>query len=104
MIRENIIKIPANTKVGDVILIETLISHPMHSESKTEPQNVSFIKNLTVKFDSKEVFNAKLTPKISANPYISFYMKISKSGILSFTWTENTGRSWSETRKLSVKS
>lgn len=109
------IVIPKSAKTGDIIEIKTLITHQNNpekqltgeqdqsgqdTESKNEPDR--YIRDFTVAFEDTQVFHARLTPKISANPYISFYLKAEKSGDLIFTWQENTGRSWTTKHHIKV--
>lgn len=100
------IKFPEAAKVGDVIEIKTLISHVMEtgqrkdSEGKTIPRDI--ISSLVVSFAGKEFFRASLQPGISANPYISFYLRVPGPGDIKFVWTDDAGKSIAEDMKLNV--
>ena len=100
------IKFPEAAKVGDVIEIKTLISHVMEtgqrkdSEGKTIPRDI--ISSLVVSFAGKEFFRASLQPGISANPYISFYLRVPGPGDIKFIWTDDAGKSIVEDMKLNV--
>lgn len=101
------VKVQKSAKAGDIIEIKTLISHKMETgirkdrkTGKLIPRNI--INEFTATFDGKEVFKGKLHPSISANPYFSFHMKATKSGEFVFTWKDDSGKSWSAKRPLTV--
>jgi sulfur-oxidizing protein SoxZ len=100
------IKLPETAKVGDIIEIKTLISHVMETgqrrdaEGKTVPRDI--INSLAVSFAGKEFFRASLQPGISANPYISFYLRVPGPGDIKFIWTDDAGKSTVEEMKLNV--
>ena len=78
------IKLPESAKVGEVIEIKTLISHVMETgQRKGRTASLiprSIINTFTAKFAGTEVFKAELHPGISANPYLSFFMKVPGPG------------------------
>jgi sulfur-oxidizing protein SoxZ len=101
------IKVPATAKLGEVIEIKTLITHIMETGQRkdaktgeTIPRRI--INTFAAKFAGKEVFRMKLQPGISANPYISFFMKVPGPGEFEFTWTEDGGDAITEKAKLEV--
>ena len=100
------IKFPETAKAGDIIEIKTLISHVMETgqrrdaEGKTIPRDI--INSLVVSFAGQEFFRASLQPGISANPYISFYLRVPGPGDIKFIWTDDAGKSIVEEMKLNV--
>ncbi|HEY5830783.1 MAG: thiosulfate oxidation carrier complex protein SoxZ [Hyphomicrobiaceae bacterium] len=100
------IKLPESAKVGEVIEIKTLISHVMETGQRrgTDGNLVprSIINNFTAKYAGAEVFKAELHPGISANPYLSFFMKVPGPGEFEFSWTEDGGKQITEKAKLNV--
>jgi sulfur-oxidizing protein SoxZ len=100
------IKLPETAKVGEVIEIKTLVSHVMETgqrkdaEGKPIPRNI--INSFSVKFAGEEVFAAELNSGISANPYLSFFMKVPGPGELEFTWVEDGGNAIVDRQKLNV--
>ena len=89
------IKLPETANVGEVIEVKTLISHVMETgqrkdaDGKTIPRSI--INLFTATFAGAEVFTAELHPGISANPYLSFFMKVPGPGEFEFTWVEDGG-------------
>ena len=100
------IKLPESAKVGEVIEIKTLISHVMETGQRrgTDGNLVprSIINNFTAKYAGAEVFKAELHPGISANPYLSFFMKVPGPGAFAFSWTVDGGTQITEKAKLNV--
>ncbi|HET6928460.1 MAG TPA: thiosulfate oxidation carrier complex protein SoxZ [Hyphomicrobiaceae bacterium] len=100
------IKLPESTKIGDVIEIKTLISHVMETGQRKDadgkPIPRSIINSFKVTFGGEQVFAAELHPGISANPYLSFFMKVPGPGELEFTWVDDAGVRVVEKMKLNV--
>jgi sulfur-oxidizing protein SoxZ len=100
------IKLPESAKVGEVIEIKTLISHVMETGQRrgTDGNLVprSIVNSFTAKYAGAEVFKAELHPGISANPYLSFFMKVPGPGEFEFSWTEDGGKQITEKAKLNV--
>ena len=100
------IKLPASAKVGEVIEIKTLVSHVMETgqrkdaDGKAIPRNI--INAFSAKFAGAEVFSAELHPGISANPYLSFFMKVPGPGEFEFTWVEDGGNTIVDKETLNV--
>lgn len=100
------VRLPESAKVGDVIEIKTLISHVMETGQRKEgdgkPIPRFIINAFSATFAGAEVFKAELHPGISANPYISFYMRVPGPGEFEFTWTDDNGVKVSEKARLNV--
>ena len=100
------IKLPASAKVGEVIEIKTLVSHVMETGQRKDPDGKAIPRNIinafSAKFAGAEVFSAELHPGISANPYLSFFMKVPGPGEFEFTWVEDGGNTIVEKETLNV--
>ncbi len=100
------IRVPQSIKRGDVVEIKTLITHPMESgqrkdtDGKTIPRMI--INRMNVTLNGKQVFEARLEPAMSANPYLSFFLKCTQSGTLDFTWTDDNGGLYKASHPLTV--
>jgi sulfur-oxidizing protein SoxZ len=102
------VRVPKSATVGEIIEIKTLISHPMESgqrkDSKTGeiiPRKI--INKFTCTFNDAEVFSADLHPAISANPFLSFSMRCTESGTLTFSWVDDDGSAYTEPKELTVE-
>jgi sulfur-oxidizing protein SoxZ len=100
------IKLPDAAKAGDLIEIKTLISHVMETGQRKDPDGKviprNIINSFAATFAGDEVFKADLQPGISANPYLSFFMKVPGPGEFEFTWVEDGGNKIVEKIKLNV--
>jgi len=101
------IKMPESANTGDIIEIETLIAHPMETGQRMDSEtgkliSRNIIEEFTARFNGTEVFRAKLYPFIAANPYIAFPVRVEESGEFEFTWRDADGKTWQETRAISV--
>ncbi|PJI38011.1 thiosulfate oxidation carrier complex protein SoxZ [Ferrovibrio sp.] len=100
------IRIPQGIQRGDVIEIKTMISHPMESGQRKDdggriiPRMI--VNRMTVTLNGRQVFEARLEPAVSANPYVSFFLKCTQSGRLDFTWTDDNGGLYKASRDLTV--
>ena len=99
-----LINVPKKARNGDVIEIKTLMSHIMetgyrHTASgEVVPRDI--ITSFTCRFDGEEIFRADLFPATAANPFISFFTVVSKSGKFDFEWIGDNG--FSETASASI--
>ena len=100
------IKLPETVKTGDVIEVKTLVTHVMETGNRKDKDGKPIprdILNLFIaKFGDQEVFRAELGPGISANPYISFQMRVPGPGTFEFSWTDDNGVKTVELTPLNV--
>ena len=100
------LRVPANAKKGELVEVKTLITHPMETgqrkdaDGKLVPRLI--VNSLSVTYNDKPVLNATLEPAISANPYLSFFVKVEESGTLNFKWTDDNKQSWTAESKIEV--
>lgn len=100
------IRVPQGIKRGDVVEIKTMITHPMESGQRLgsdgKPVPRMIINRMTVTLNGEQVFEARLEPAISANPYLSFFLKCQQSGELEFTWADDNGGLYKARHALTV--
>lgn len=100
------IKLPDTVKTGDVIEVKTLVTHVMETGNRKDkdgkPIPRDILNTFVAKFGDREVFRAELGPGISANPYISFQMRVPGPGAFEFYWTDDSGITTVETTALNV--
>ena len=100
------LRVPTSAKKGEVIEVKTLITHPREngqrkdSDGKLIPRLL--VSSLQVTYNDKPVLNATLEPAISANPYLSFFVRVEESGTLKFKWTDDNKQSWTAESKIEV--
>ena len=100
------VKVPKSAAAGETITIKTLISHKMESgQRKDDDGNViprSIINRFTADFNGQNVIDVTLEPAISTNPYFQFEAIVPESGEFTFTWYDDDGSVYEETKKITV--
>jgi sulfur-oxidizing protein SoxZ len=100
------VKVPSSASAGETITIKTLISHPMESgQRKGSDGNKiprSIINRFTCEFNGEMVIDVTLEPAISTNPYFEFEAKVPASGDFKFTWYDDDGSVYEETKSITV--
>lgn len=93
-------------KAGDMMEIKTLISHVMETgfrpgpDGRIKPRDI--ITELTCEYDGEVVFRAEMHPATSANPYVTFETRATRSGPLKLTWRGDNGFEQTETIDIVV--
>lgn len=100
------IRVPANPKKGEVIEVKTLITHAMETGQRKDAAGATvprkIVNSMRVTYNGKPVFEAKLEPAISANPYLSFHLRVDEPGTLLFTWKDDDGVEYKAEQKITL--
>ena len=100
------VRVPRDAAAGESIVIKTLISHPMESgQRKDGDGNLiprSIINRFTCEFNGQSVIDVTLEPAISTNPYFEFQSLVPESGTFTFTWYDDDGSVYTETKDIAV--
>lgn len=100
------VKVPRSASAGDSVLLKTLISHPMESgqrkDSDGNPIPRSIINRFTCDFNGENVIDATLEPAVSTNPFIEFEALVPEAGEFVFTWYDDDGSVYTETKAIAV--
>ncbi len=100
------VRVQAKAKKGELVEVKTLVTHPMESgqrkdaDGKVVPRLI--VNGFDATFNGKPVMSIKLDPAVSANPYLSFFVRVDDSGTLKLTWTDDNKQSWSSETKIEV--
>ncbi|MFM1815649.1 MAG: thiosulfate oxidation carrier complex protein SoxZ [Pseudomonadota bacterium] len=100
------LKVPSSAKKGEVIVIKTLISHPMESgqrkgkDGKPIPRKI--INKFECTFNGKLVFACDIEPAVSNNPYLQFSVKMNESGKFVFKWFDDDGSVYEASNDITV--
>ncbi len=101
------IKIPASVKKGEVFQVKTLLKHPMESGLRKDdggkPVPRKIINRFVCKADGKEVFASDFNTAVSADPFLTFHLRLEKSAKLELSWYDDDGSVISETVEVEVK-
>ena len=100
------VKVPKKASKGEVIVIKTLISHPMESgQRKDKEGNLiprQIINKFTCEFNGQTVFSCDMDPAVSANPYVEFSAKMEESGTFKFIWVDDDGSVYESENEITV--
>ncbi|MDJ1006248.1 MAG: thiosulfate oxidation carrier complex protein SoxZ [Paracoccaceae bacterium] len=100
------VRVPKEASAGDTITIKTLISHTMESgQRKDKDGNViprSIINRFVADFNGENVIDVTLEPAISTNPYFEFDAIVPGPGEFTFTWYDDDGSVYTETKSIDV--
>ena len=102
-----LINLPQHARRGEVVEIKTLIAHPMETGYRLDDKGAAIPRDIISSFlctyNGEEVFRAELFPAVAANPFIAFSTVATESGQLVFSWTDDEGRTQTETRDIIVE-
>ncbi|MGB0905830.1 MAG: thiosulfate oxidation carrier complex protein SoxZ [Mangrovicoccus sp.] len=100
------VKVPKSAAAGDTITIKTLISHPMESGQRKNSDGAliprQIINRFTCDFNGENVIDVVLEPAISTNPYFQFDAMVPEAGEFTFTWYDDDGSVYTETKPIKV--
>ena len=102
-----LINVPSRAKVGDIIEIKTLVSHPMETGYRAGlggeiiPRDI--IQAFVCTYNGEEIYRATFSQAIAANPYLSFHTQAMETGTLEFRWTGDNDFLLVETAAITVE-
>lgn len=100
------VKVPKKATAGEAITIKTLISHQMESGQRKDKNGDliprSIINRFVVDFNGQNVIDVTLEPAISTNPYFEFEALVPESGEFTFTWYDDDGSVYEESKSITV--
>ena len=100
------VKVPKSASAGETITIKTLISHTMESgqrkdaDGNTIPRSI--INRFVADFNGQNVIDVTMEPAISTNPYFQFDAVVPEAGEFTFTWYDDDGSVYEETKSIDV--
>ena len=94
------IRVPEHINRGDLITVNSIISHPMDTgffrDAAGDPIPAYFIKQVVVKYGDQEVARFDWTSGISRDPVVSFTLKAEREAPLTMVWTDNHGATFKQ--------
>jgi sulfur-oxidizing protein SoxZ len=102
------IKVPDRITRGEVIQVNSIISHPMDTgffrTAEGQPIPAYFIKDVVVSYGEEEVARFEWTSGISRDPVVTFTVKADKEAPLTMVWTDNKGATFKHSIGISFVS
>ncbi|MFT5065302.1 MAG: sulfur-oxidizing protein SoxZ [Yoonia sp.] len=100
------VRVPRDASAGEIITIKTLISHKMESgQRKDGDGNLiprSIINRFVCTFNGEVVMDVTLEAAISTNPFMEFQAVVPESGTFEFTWYDDDGDVYTESKEIAV--
>jgi sulfur-oxidizing protein SoxZ len=100
------VKVPKSAKAGEVIVIKALISHKLESGQRKDAEGKliprSIINRFTCDFNGANVVDVAIEPAVSTNPYFEFAAKIDAAGDMKFTWFDDDGSVYEDTKAIEI--
>jgi len=100
------VRVPREAAAGEVVLLKAIISHPMESGQRKDSDGAliprSIINRFTTEFNGESVIDVALEPAVSTNPFFEFYATVNESGTFTFTWYDDDGSVYEETKDIAV--
>jgi sulfur-oxidizing protein SoxZ len=94
------IKVPDRITRGEVIVVNSIISHPMDTgffrNADGDAIPAYFIKEVVVTYGEQEVARFEWTSGISRDPVVSFTVKADTEAPLTMVWTDNKGAAFKQ--------
>jgi sulfur-oxidizing protein SoxZ len=94
------IRVPDRINRGDLILVNSIVSHPMDTRFFRDPEGdpipAYFIKQVIVKYGDEEVARFEWTSGISRDPVVSFTLKAEREAPLTMVWIDNHGATFKQ--------
>jgi sulfur-oxidizing protein SoxZ len=100
------VRIPKSSKPGEVVLIKTLVTHPMESGLRRDASGAiiprSIINRFTAELNGAMIVDMTLEQAISSNPYIEFEARVDQPGEFVFTWHDDEGTVYTDRKPIEV--
>jgi len=91
---------------GSVVHVRAIISHPMHTglfrDAQGRPIAAHFIREMVVRYGDEQVARFEWTSGISRDPFVTFPLRVVRAAPLTVTWTDNTGRVFTQSAPVTV--
>ena len=102
------IKVPDRISRGDLITVNSIVTHPMDTgffrNADGDPIPAYFIRQVVVTYGGEEVARFEWTSGISRDPVVSFTLKADKEAPLSMVWSDNKGAIFKQSIQISFGS
>ena len=99
------IKVPDRISRGEVIQVNSIITHPMDTgffrTAEGQPIPAYYIKEVVVNYGEEEVARFEWTSGVSRDPVVTFTLKADKEAPLTMVWTDNKGAAFKHSTGIS---
>jgi sulfur-oxidizing protein SoxZ len=87
--------LPPQLRAGEDFEVRLLLQHPMETgqrvdaEGRRLPRDI--VQEVEALLDGQRVWRARLHPAVAANPYLAFWLRIERPGVLEILWRGDGG-------------
>jgi sulfur-oxidizing protein SoxZ len=100
------VQVPPAVRKGDVFEVRVLVQHPMETGFRRDMNGgaipINILDKVSCRYGGREVFSAELGSGMSANPYLSFFVKAEASGEIEVVWSDDRGEKGRATAAVNV--
>ena len=100
------VSVPREAKQGEIVELKAMIKHEMESGFRRDERGGIIQRDIITLFEclynGELVFSSEFNPGVSANPFLSFHIRATESGTLTFRWMDQDGVIWSESKTITV--
>jgi sulfur-oxidizing protein SoxZ len=99
-------RVPAQARQGEIVQVRALIQHPMETGFRRDeagrhiPRRI--IHEFVCEYGGETVFRAEFFPAVSADPFLAFSFRASKSGDVKLIWRDDSGETYGSTHRIEV--
>ena len=98
--------VPQHARAGDIVRVRAKIPHPMETGWRKDIHGDAVPRNrihtFVCMFEKQEIFGADLHSGIAKDPYLSFFMRVERSGTLTATWKADDGATFTAQAEIEV--
>lgn len=98
------IRLPDRIAKGDVITVNSIVSHPMDTgffrTREGDPIPAYFVNDVVITYGGDEVARFEWTSGISRDPVVSFTLRADREAPLAMTWKDNKGGVYSQSADI----
>lgn len=100
------LQVPSNVRKGEAFEVRVLVQHPMETGFRRDMNGraipINILDKVSCRYAGREVFSAELGSGMSANPYLSFFLKADASGVIEVEWSDDRGEKGRATAMVTV--
>ena len=100
------LQVPASVRKGEAFEVRVLVQHPMETGFRRDMNGgaipINILDKVSCRYAGREVFSAELGSGMSANPYLSFFLKADDSGVIEVEWSDDRGEKGRATATVTV--
>jgi sulfur-oxidizing protein SoxZ len=102
------VRLPRTIHKGQVIAIKTLITHPMETGNRKNKKTKKkipayYINDVNAYYGDELVMHSDWTTAVSANPFMTFYLKADKEAPLKIVWKDIKGGVYQKTVQIAPR-